>query len=278
MVDLHTHSTVSDGTMSPSELINHANEKGLKAIALTDHDTVAGIKEAKKAAENTPLILISGVEISIDWKQGEFHLLGLGVDENSKVLNGLLENIRHERTVRNLKIIQKMQKAGFSINYSEIERNAGGVIGRPHIAAYMQKEKIVKTVQEAFDKYLAKGREFFIEKKSAPLIDAVNAIKSAKGIPVIAHPMSLYLSWSKLPDAVKGFKSLGIRGIEAWHPGTRYNNCKRLESLAEKLDLIVTAGSDFHGTVRKDRFLGFTCGGIAIDDKFYDNYIKAKNG
>lgn len=277
MVDLHTHSTASDGTLSPSELMELAKEKGLKAIALTDHDTVAGIAEAKAAAEKNSLILIPGVEISVAWSPGDFHLLGLGVEENSVMLNELLQKIQKERTKRNIRIIEKMKKSGWNISYSEIEKDAGGVIGRPHIAAYLQKIKMVKSTQEAFDKYLAKGCPFFIEKKCAPLIEAVYAVKAAKGIPVIAHPMSLYLSWSKLPDAVKGFQSLGVRGLEAWHPSTRYNNCKRLEALAEKLGLIVTAGSDFHGSVRKDRYLGETCKRIKIEDRFYENFLKAKN-
>lgn len=276
MVDLHTHSTASDGTYSPAQLIKYAAEKELKALALTDHDTTKGIEEARAAANQTSLIFIAGVEISINWSPGEFHLLGLGIDTNSIKLKNLLEGIQKERHIRNIKVIENMRKAGFRIDYSEIEKNAGGTIGRPHIAAEMQKLKIVKTTQEAFDKYLAKGRPFFIEKKGVNFEDAIFAVKEAKGVPVLAHPMSLYLSWSKLPAAIKKFAELGLRGLEAWHPGTRYNNCKRLENIANELGLIVTAGSDFHGNARKDRFLGKTCAGLPIEDKFYENLLKAK--
>ena len=272
MIDLHTHSTASDGTYSPSELIDKACDLGLKAIALTDHDTLDGIKEAREAAKNR-IIFIPGVEISIEWNKGECHLLGLGVREDSYLLNSLLCTLQNSREERGVLIAKKLKDAGFNVKYEEIAKMANGTVGRPHFASYMYEHKMVKSIQEAFDKYLAIGRPFYVEKKNADLKQAISAIKNAKGIPVLAHPMSLYRSWKYLPSIIRGFKDLGLMGLEAWHPGARYGDCKRLETLAKEESLIVTASSDFHGTRRKDRYLGHTCDGQVIEDIYFDNLI-----
>ena len=301
MVDLHTHSTASDGSFTPQELMAEAKKSGLSAVALTDHDILAGLFEAEAEAKRLNLIFVRGVEISIDWHPGEFHLLGLGLHKDSSVLDKLLKNLQKERKNRNMRIIEKMRQTGFDISYEKLTAfinakiggrrtengnsvpdSAGngsaspqaavrGGIGRPHFASYMAQHGMVKSNQEAFDKYFAKGRPFFEEKTNAGFEEAAAAIKSAGGVPVMAHPMSLYLSWAKLPDAVKRFKALGLEGLEAWNSSTRYNDCRRLEGLAAELGLIVTAGSDFHGSMRKDRKLGLTSGGIKIEDKFYNN-------
>lgn len=277
MVDLHTHSTASDGTFTPTELIIEAKKTGLDAVALTDHDIIAGLEEAETEAKKQNIIFIRGIEISVNWQPGEFHLLGLNLKKDSAALDSLIKNLQSERINRNIRITEKMNKCGFDINYEKLknfikDENMGSIcIGRPHFAAYMVRHKIVKTNQEAFDKYLGKNRPFFEEKKNADFEEAVFAIKSAGGIPVLAHPMSLYLSWTKLPDAISDLKTRGLMGLEAWNSSTRYNDCKRLEDLAGELDLIVTAGSDFHGNVRKDRKLGTTSNGIKIENRFYEN-------
>ncbi|MGP1416148.1 MAG: PHP domain-containing protein [Treponema sp.] len=274
MIDLHTHSTASDGTYSPSELINKACELGLKVIALTDHDTLKGIKEAKEAAKDR-IIFIPGVEVSIEWSKGECHLLGLGVKEDSYMLNNLLCTLQNAREERGHLIARKLKEAGFDIKYEEIAKLATGTVGRPHFASYMCEKKIVKSVQEAFDKYLGLNRPFYVPKKNADLKEAILAIKDANGIPVLAHPMSLYRSWKYLPSVIHSFKELGLIGLEAWHPGARYGDCKRLEALAKKEGLIITASSDFHGERRKDRFLGRTCNNMIIEDIYFENLIGA---
>ena len=267
MIDLHTHSTCSDGTYTPSKLIDKAVEIGLKALALTDHDTLKGLKEARDRARGN-LIFINGVEISIEWKKGECHLLGLGVREDSDELNSLLLELEKARKERAWNIAQKLNDAGFHIDFEELSEMAGGTVGRPHFATYMKEHSMVKTLQEAFDKYLSIGRPFYIEKKNVELKDAIRAVKNAGGLPILAHPMSLYRSWSAIPSIIQSFKDIGLLGIEAWHPGTKYGNCVRLEKLAKELSLIITAGSDFHGERRADRHLGRTCGDITIED-FY---------
>lgn len=277
MVDLHTHSTASDGTLTPQELVAEAHRVGISVLALTDHDTVAGVKEAQQAAVSYGIRIIPGIEISVEWQPGELHLLGLGVDAESSALAGLMRYTQEKRLERNRRIIEQFSKEGIVIDTEQLAHIAGGtVIGRPHFAQYLVRIGKVKSIQEAFQKFLAKERPFYIEKECLPLTEAIKAVKTANGIPVLAHPMSLYLSWAKLPGAIEQFKEQGLMGIEAWHSGARYGECVRLQSLAQQLNLIVTAGSDFHGANRKDVHLGRTANNIAIEDRFYtENLLPA---
>lgn len=246
-------------------------------MALTDHDTVAGVAEAQNAGKIHGVHVIPGIEISVEWQPGELHLLGLGINPESPALIELMQYAQQKRQERNIKIIEKFKSEGIAINTEKLSELVGNsVIGRPHFARYLVLEKKVKTIQEAFQKYLAKGRPFYIEKECIPLQDAIRIVKESCGVPVLAHPMSLYLSWSKLPDAIAQFKEEGLIGLEAWHPTARYAECVRLEELAEQLGLIVTAGSDFHGANRKDVYLGKTVNNIPIDDRFYtENLLPA---
>ena len=277
MIDLHTHSTASDGTFSPAELAAEAHKAGLSLFALTDHDTVAGVAEAQQAGKVLGIRVLPGIEISIEWQPGELHLLGLGIDIENKTLCSLMQYAQAKRLERNRKIIEKFNEAGIVIDEEKLAQLAGGaVIGRPHFAKYLVQEKKAKSIQDAFLKYLAKGRPFYIEKECLPLAEAIEAIKAARGVHVLAHPMSLYLSWGKLPETIAQFKEQGLVGLEAWHSGARYGECVRLQALAEELGLIVTAGSDFHGKNRKDVYLGRTAAHLPIEDRFFtDNLLPA---
>jgi len=275
MIDLHTHSTASDGSFSPSALIAEAAKRGLSAIALTDHDTTAGLEEASKAAKTSGIRFIRGIEFEIAWSQnGEFHLLGLGLGGLKDEFTSAMEELRARREKRNMEIVDKMNKAGIEVSYSEIKASASGSaghsIGRPHIAAFMAKKKIVKNRNQAFSRYLGKGRPFYIAKVGLEFETALKIIHESGGIAVLAHPMSLYTAWGKLPELIKSFKEKGLDGIEAWHPSAKVSSCKRLEDLGRKLGLYVTAGSDFHGEARKDRKLGFTAGGKKISETYLD--------
>jgi len=283
MIDLHTHSTVSDGSFSPSALIVEAVKRGLTAIALTDHDTTGGLKEAAKAAKENGIRFIPGIELEIAWNQnGEFHLLGLGLGELKDEFITAVEGLGRRREERNLEIVDRMNKAGIKVSYSEIitqtvrsaaarSQTAGHSIGRPHFAAYMAEKKIVKSRDQAFSRYLGKGRPFYIPKVGLEFELALKIIHESGAIAVLAHPMSLYTAWGKLPELIKSFKEKGLDGIEAWHPSTKLSSCKRLEELGRKLDLYITAGSDFHGEARRDRKLGITAGGIKISDTFLED-------
>lgn len=273
MIDLHVHTTASDGQYTPSQIIQMAAEKKISTIAITDHDTVAGLEEGAKAAAESNLTFVPGTELNINFPTGEFHLLGLGFKKISASLEELLAALVKNRETRNIQIIEKMREAGVDITLEEMYADfPDTVLGRPHFAAELVKKKLVKTRQQAFDRYLAKGRPWYVQRVGSNLDEAIIAIKESGGVPVIAHPMSLYLSWGKLPDALQNFYERGVMGLEAFHPGARVTECLRLEELARKIGFFVTAGSDFHGEkIRADRKLGHTCGGRKIEDDVWDN-------
>jgi predicted metal-dependent phosphoesterase TrpH len=272
MIDLHTHSTASDGSFSPSALIAEAVKRGLSAIALTDHDTTGGLGEAAKTARESGIRFVPGIELEIAWNcGGEFHLLGLGLGELKDGFVAALEELSRRRLERNLEIVDRMNKAGIKVSYNEISTpSAGRSIGRPHFAAFLAERKIVKNRRQAFARYLGKGKPFYIPKTGLEFEQAINIIHESGGIAVLAHPMSLYTAWGKLPELIESLKEKGLDGIEAWHPSAKVSSCKRLEELGRKLGLFITAGSDFHGEDRKDRKLGFTAGGRKISETFLE--------
>lgn len=276
MVDLHTHSNISDGIQNPVDLISYAVEQNLSAIALTDHDSTDGIEMAARQAVLKGIDFIPGVELTVAWPTGEFHLLGLGIKQVSKSLSEITGKLQESRMIRNKKIILKMQENGFNVSYEELESSVNTkCIGRPHLAEYFVKKKISKTRQDAFNKYIAKGRPYYVEKSGCNLDEAIMSIVESGAVPVLAHPLSLYVSWGKMPGTLKDLKERGIAGIEAFHPGARLNDCLRLEELGKQLGFCITAGSDYHGeAVRSDRHLGFTAGDRKIDDRFYYEELK----
>ena len=279
MIDLHTHSSASDGSLTPFSLIAEAAKRGISAIALTDHDTIQGNEEAAKAAIEHGIGFIPGVELEITWNHGgEFHLLGLGIKKPSPSFLSSLKELGRRRQERNMEIVQKMNEAGISASYDDVISLACGSteagakplvapsIGRPHFAALLTKLKIVKNREQAFLRYLAKGRPFFIPKAGLEFEQALGIIHESGGYAVLAHPMSLYVSWGHLPDLVESLQQKGLDGLEAWHPSTKLSACKRLAALGEKLGLYITAGSDFHGEARPDRKIGITTGGEKINE------------
>ena len=284
MIDLHSHSRASDGSFTPQDLVAHAAQAGISVLALTDHDSVAGNAEAARAAQSAGLGFIPGVELDIEWKPGECHLLGYGIGSQaagegerrtygdlraSESLSALLVRLNEDRKNRNLEIASKMRSGGIDIDLERVEAIAGGgTVGRPHFAQFLVETKVVKNRQQAFDRYLAKDRPYFIDRKSIPLDEGIAAIRAAGGIPVLAHPLSLYVSWGHLSGILANFRDRGIAGIEAWHPAARIVDCERLEKLAGDLGVFVRAGSDFHGAARPDRKIGKTAGRRAIEDRY----------
>ena len=284
MIDLHTHSTASDGSFTPSALMHAASKRSVTAIALTDHDTAAGLEEAEKAAAALGIRFIPGIELEIVWNSpGVFHLLGLGFKHLSPLFITAVEGIARSREERNLEIVERMNKEGIAVNYDEIKAFAGcannshgykNSIGRPHFASFLIDRKIVKDREQAFLRYLARGKPFFIPKAGMEFEKAVEIIKGAGGIAILAHPMSLYTAWGRLPGLLKSLKDKGLDGIEAWHPVAKVSSCHRLEELGKKLDFIITAGSDFHGEGRLDRRIGYTAGNKKIDEAYLEAIIK----
>ncbi len=278
MIDLHTHSSASDGSLSPSELIAFGASKGLSTIALTDHDTVAGLAEAQASAKNHDINFIPGVELNIQWPTGEFHLLGLGVNLPSPSLLDIIAFLRKARNTRNDEIVKKMQSYGIKTSVDEIKSLfSTESLGRPHIADFLVLKKIVKTRQQAFDKFLGRNLPFYVERCGANLDEAIIAIKESGGTPVIAHPLSLYLSWGKIEGVLQDIFDRGVEGLEAWHPGVRVVEAKRLEEMGKKIGFFITAGSDFHGEhVRSDRKIGKTSGSLTIEDRFWLEELKPR--
>jgi predicted metal-dependent phosphoesterase TrpH len=288
MVDLHTHSNVSDGDLSPSLLIKEAVKQGLFAIALTDHDTIKGLESARTAAaeEAAPenFKFIPGIEININWNGksapgapgvgpgGEFHLLGLGINSPTPSFIAAVEQLSRRREARNREILEKMHELSIEASWDELIKLSGGhSVGRPHFAALLVKLKIVKNIDQAFDRYLGAGKPLYVPKEGMVFEEAVSLIRESGGIPVLAHPISLYVAWGRLPDLVKVLKDMGLMGLEAWHPTTKPGSCRRLEALAKSLGLYVTEGSDFHGAVRSDRKLGYSGKGRKISNTILEN-------
>ncbi len=276
MIDLHTHSTASDGYFSPSELMTYASEKKITTIALTDHDTIAGLDEAKQKANELNINFIPGIEISIEWPTGEFHLLGLGLKTPSKELLKIIDDLQNERENRNRKIVEKLQQQKIDITYEELVQKAGTkTIGRPHFAKLLVEKGIVKKNQQAFDRFFANGRPCYVKKHGADLKESIEAIKTSGGIPVQAHPLSMYVSWGKMEETMTQIKLAGVEGLEAFHSGVRLSEAIRLEKLAKKLGMITTAGSDFHGEkIRADRKIGYSAGKLKIEDRFWLEELK----
>lgn len=278
MIDLHMHTTASDGQYTPKELVYKVAEKNMTAMAITDHDTIAGLKEGADACAEKGIIFIPGIELNINRPNCEFHLLGLGLnlDRISKRLNSVIKKLQDSRKERNEYIVSKMEKQGIKTSVEEIQAEfPDQVLGRPHFAAWLEAHHYVKNRQAAFDKFLARGRPWYIERVGADLDESIKAIYESGGIPVVAHPLSLYLSFSKIVPVMQEFKERGILGMECFHPGARVTECLRLQEIARNLEMFVTAGSDFHGEkIRSDRHPGHTCGDKKIEDKYYFEELK----
>lgn len=269
MIDLHTHSTASDGTYTPGELIRKAAEEGLVALALTDHDSLDGLEEASAAALSAGIRFVPGVEIEIGFGPGEFHLLGLDLRQVREPLIQAATELAMSRENRNEQVFQLLQTAGMDLNYRELREQVGeGMIGRPHIAKLLVEKRMVKSKQEAFDRYLAKGKPFFVQKACLELPRAIEVIKDSRGLAIVAHPLSLFVSWTRMRTLMAEWKELGIDGIEAWHPTARVVDCQRLEAMGLEYGLRITGGSDYHGPSRPERRLGRTAGDRPIPDSY----------
>jgi hypothetical protein len=274
MVDLHTHSNESDGTLTPCDLIRYAHQNGLSALALTDHDTISGLAEAEAAAEELGIRLIPGIEIEVAFNGGEFHLLGLGIYRRRGLLSEELKELQTDRRNRNNGILERMRSDGIKVDYSEVEELAGGeIVGRPHFARFLITKGIVKNTEEAFSRYLRPGMPYYVTKRTLTLRESADLIHNAGGKAVIAHPLSLYLGWRVLPERLKEFRDQGVDGIEAYHSNATFKECRRLQDIADTLGLLVTAGSDFHGSHIPSRKIGRTCDGRPIEDRFAGPFL-----
>jgi predicted metal-dependent phosphoesterase TrpH len=267
MIDLHTHSNASDGDYSPAQLVQEAKKRGLSALALTDHDTLGGLEGAKAEAQTVGIHFIPGIEINIQWAPdgaasglgpgGEFHLLGLGIHSPSNAFIAAIDELSRRREARNREILDRMHELSIDVRWEEIVALSGGhSVGRPHFASMLVKKNIVRNKEQAFARYLKRGKPLYVPKAGLVFAEAAALIRESGGIPVLAHPMSLYVAWGRLPDLIKALKAQGLMGIEAWHPTAKARPCRRLEELGRELNLYITEGSDFHGSIRPERKIG----------------------
>jgi len=269
MIDLHTHSTFSDGSLRPRELVRRAVREGLSALALTDHDTVAGTVEAREECARHGLEFIAGVELEATSTEGELHILGLDLQEPLDEVERALDATRRERTNRNVAILRLIRDDGVEAEMDEVEAFAGGnVVGRPHFAAFLVRRGIAATVQDAFDRFLGRGKPYYLPRRTLLPEEVVELIKTAGGRPIIAHPMTLGIPAERLGALLKRYRDIGIEGVEAYHSGAPLAACREIERIARDLGLRVTAGSDFHGDDRKGRRLGRAAEGMTIDDAY----------
>lgn len=266
LVDLHVHTTASDGTLTPTEVVAYAKSKNLQAIAITDHDTIDGIKEAIAAAERMNFKIIPGVEISVDYKGKEMHILGYLMDIDSEVLKESLEQLQQYRRERNPKIIRKLQEAGLKITLEEVGAEAGGtVIGRPHFAAVIVKKGFVRDKQEAFDKYLANGKPGYVKKERLTPREGIELILAAGGIPVLAHPKYLQdQGYAQLDSLLEQLKGYGLKGVEVLYTSHEPDEVKNYLRLANKHGLLITGGTDFHGANKPEIDLGEGTGRLRV--------------
>ena len=267
IVDLHTHSTESDGTYSPWNLVKFAAEKGLKAIALTDHDTVAGIPEALRAGVEFGVEVIPGCELSVDSIRGAgwLHLVGLWLPEHPFILQQKLDWIIEGRLVRNQEIVEKLRKEGISITYEAIAARAGGVVGRPHIAGELVTLGVVRTVNEAFKKYLCAGGRAYVPKRKLSPKQALEILAQEGATSILAHPFILRTSGSRLEEIVRELMDYGLNGIEVYYSEHTEEQTEEYLKLADKLGLLVSGGSDFHGReVKPDIDLAVGRGNLVV--------------
>ncbi len=276
MIDLHTHSYFSDGTLSPTELIVQADSLSMKAIAITDHDTTAGLNEGIKAAADKNIIFIPGIELSVTHKPGELHILGLGLKKWEN--NPVLEKINFNRKARNLKIIESMNNQGFNITYNDLRKQTKGTIGRPHFASWLVTNGYVKNMNEAFSNYLTWGKPFYIPRKTISLETAINFIHKSGAHAIIAHPLNIPVNFNSLIEKLDYWLSMGIDGIEVVHSGSKSNMAKRLIKYSQEKGCIITGGSDFHGQNKPQIKLGKTKKMGIITDNFLPEELLIEEG
>lgn len=264
LVDLHTHSTASDGTDSPAELMARAHALGLRAIALTDHDTLAGLAEAEEAARGLGLGFIRGCEISTRSDAGEHHILGLWVPAEATPLEDWLAAVRQRRNERNAMMVARLRQHGIDISLEEVRERASGSVGRPHMAAVLVAKGYARDTNEAFRDYLGIRGKAYVPKQVPAPEEAVRILTQVGATPVLAHP---FLTGSP-PEAVENLTcrlaAAGLSAIEAWHTSHSEEDTRHCVDLAARLGLGLSGGSDYHGTNKPGIHPGTGYGGLRV--------------
>lgn len=278
-IDLHIHSTASDGTLSPSEILNMAQRLNLGAISITDHDTINGTKEALAIGIPPSLKFLTGVEISANPPScfscpGSFHILGYGINIDDTRLNHTLARLQEARKNRNPRIVELLNRMGFDLTLNEIRKDSGKCqLGRPHIAKQMVKKGFVQSVSEAFDRYLATGQPAYVDKYRVDCNRAVEVILNAGGLPVLAHPVLLNIKDDALEKLIIRLRAMGLKGIEAYYPEQPPDLIVRYIEMANRHGLLITGGTDFHGSIKPEIKMGSGRGNFSVPYELYEKLI-----
>ena len=269
-IDLHTHSRYSDGTYTPAGLIDLAAKRKLAAVALTDHDTVAGVAEFLEYAAQRNVPALGGVEISAWHGELTIHILGYGLDHADPRLLARLAELQTARHQRNLGIFDKLRQLGVQAELSEIAQQENGQIGRPHIARLLVRKKIVRTTHEAFSRFLKRGGAAYVESLRIHATDAIRVVREAGGLAMLAHPAIIDARLDAVAELVRLFKPEGLSGLEAYYPTHTRKQAKALLALAAEEDLLVSGGTDFHGDMCHGAPLGGTAATVRVPLTVYD--------
>ncbi|MFV0464766.1 MAG: PHP domain-containing protein [Lachnospiraceae bacterium] len=272
IVDLHVHSSESDGTFTPRALAKEAFKQGLSAFALTDHDTVNGIAQARDAASEHGIKLISGIELSTNYQNIEVHILGLFVDETNQEFLNQIHRFRQSRYVRNEKMYSLLREKGFPITEADVrDMFPDSVLTRAHIARYLYEKKYISTISEAFDRYIGEGKSCFVPRDKITPADAIRMIHRVNGIAILAHPIKYHLTKSNLDGLVSYCSLSGLDGIEAIYSTYQTSDEHDIRKLARKYSLAISGGSDFHGFNKPEITMGHGLGHLYIPFSVLDN-------
>ena len=276
-IDLHTHSTFSDGTFTPLQLVKYAEEKGLKAFALTDHDTTEGVKEAKSIETNVEVI--SGVEISTRYDKKEIHIVGLYVNENDADLNKQLKYYREKRVTRNFEILEKLNSLGVNITIDDVKESCtGDVISRAHIAKALVSKGFVGSYTEAFDRYLGDNKCAYVPRETLNYEESMELITKAGGVPVLAHPLLYKMSDTNLENMMVKLRQKGLKAVEVYYSTHSNSDTQHIMAMANRVGLIYSGGSDFHGATKPKIDMGTGMGKLAVPYEILEKIRGERNG
>ena len=275
LIDLHIHTTASDGTYTPSNMIRLAKRAGLSAVAITDHDTVDGVDEAIKTANEIDIDFVPGVEISVG-ETDNIHILGLFINHKNDEMLKIMQKLEKNRLERNKKMIELLQKQGFDITYENVAKETGAnIVGRMHIAKYIQKMGMVNDYRTVFRQYIVEGQSAYVAREKLAEEDGINAILNSGGVPVLAHINYFRKSDEEVEENVKRLKEKGLMGIEVYYSGYNRHIQELAFELAKKYDLLKSGGSDFHGRNRAGIYIGKGRGNLAVPYYYYEKIKKA---
>ncbi len=277
MIDLHCHTIASDGSLTPTELVELADNIGLFALSIADHDTLSGLEEGVRAGIERKLCVIPGIELSVNSPWGSLHLLGYFPNVNPPNISQRVVQIQSFREKRNFVIAKKLQELGIPINFDDVVNAAGGqVIGRPHFAKIMMEMGVVSSSREAFDKYLKNGAPAYVDRERLNIQEAIDLILRDNGIPVLAHPGLINIpDGCNIEDVVIAFKEIGGKGIEVYAPVHFKSLTNKLLKLATKYDLLITGGTDFHGETKPHLRPGTGDGNFLVPDELAITLLRA---